>query len=216
MTRDTEESVGSLPRRKSLNDWAHDLAAWLFTPLARWLERVGISANAVTLLGFILNLAGGVALAWGYPSQIAAFLIIAGGILDGLDGLLARLSGQVTAFGAFFDSVLDRWSETVVFIGLVIGYLDMGQSVEIVLACVALASSLLVSYTRARAEGVGAQCREGFFTRFERVVVLVAGLMFNLIPLALGVLAVFATFTAIQRIYITWRYLQQHRDTRSG
>ena len=210
MDRNSDESIGSLRQQpKSLNDLAHDLVTTLFTPLARCLQRMRVSANTVTVLGFILNLCAGGVLVMG-RMQFAAVLIAVGGLLDGLDGLLARLSGQVSSFGAFFDSVLDRWSEGVVFLGLLIWYQRADMTVEVILIYISLVSSLLVSYTRARAEGVGAQCKRGLFTRLERVVVLVAGLVLRQVTIALWILAVFATFTAVQRIYLTWRYIRDH------
>ncbi len=209
MVRDSGESVGSLrPRsKKTLNDSAHELAALLFGPLARWLQRMNMSANAVTVFGFAFNVFGGIVLAFG-KMQLAAVLITIGGLLDGIDGLLARLSGQASSYGAFLDSVLDRWSESVVFLGLLWWYLRADMPVEVILIYVSLASSLLVSYTRARAEGVGAQCKRGLFTRLERVVVLIAGLVLNQVPVVLWILAVFATWTALQRIYFTWKYIK--------
>lgn len=212
MDREADESVGRLRQQanKSLNDLAHDLVATLFTPVARWLQRMNVSANLVTVLGFVLNVCAGGVLVIG-RLQLAAILIAVGGTLDGLDGLLARLSGQVSSFGAFFDSVLDRWSESVVFLGLLVWYQRADMTVEVILIYVALVSSLLVSYTRARAEGVGAQCNRGLFTRLERVVVLVAGLVLQQVTIALWILAVFATFTAVQRIYLTWRYIRDHK-----
>ncbi|MBN1579465.1 MAG: CDP-alcohol phosphatidyltransferase family protein [Anaerolineae bacterium] len=209
MARNSNESVGSLRQRskRSLNDQAHELVATLFTPLAKWLQQMGVSANTVTLFGFIFNLLAGGVLVMG-KIQLAAILITVGGLLDGLDGLLARVSAQVSPFGAFFDSVLDRWSEIVVFLGLLLWYQRAGLPVEVVLIYIAMASSLLVSYTRARAEGVGAQCKRGLFTRLERVVVLVAGLVLQQVTIALWILAVFATITALQRIYFTWKYIK--------
>jgi CDP-diacylglycerol--glycerol-3-phosphate 3-phosphatidyltransferase len=209
MARNSNESVGSLRQRskKSLNDLAHELVATLFTPLAKWLQRMGVSANTVTLFGFIFNLFAGGVLVMG-KMQLAAILIIVGGLLDGLDGLLARVSDQVSVFGAFFDSVLDRWSESVVFLGLLLWYQRTGLSAEVILIYISVVSSLLVSYTRARAEGVGAQCKRGLFTRLERVVVLIAGLVLQQVTIALWVLAVFATITALQRIYFTYKYIK--------
>lgn len=211
MDSNSNESVGSLEDRpkKSLNDLAHDLAAAVLTPSARWLNKIGISANAVTAFALILNALGGAVLALG-RFQLGALLVAVGGVLDGLDGLLARVSQNTSPFGAFLDSVLDRWSEVLAFLGLLIWYARMGGVMEVILIYFALASSLLVSYTRARAEGVGAQCKGGAFTRLERVIVFVAGLVLNQITIALWILAVFATFTAVQRIYLTWKYINEN------
>lgn len=211
MSSDLDPSIGSLKERqtKSLSDMARELVRVLFSPLARWADQVGISANAVTVFGFILNALGGVALALG-RFYVGAALIALGGTLDGLDGLIARAAGKVTPFGAFLDSVLDRWSEVMAFGGLLFWYTHAGKSTEVFLIYVALASSLLVSYTRARAEGIGAQCKGGAFTRLERVIVFVAGLILDQMTIALWILAVFATLTALQRIYLTWKYIKNN------
>ena len=209
MVRNSNESVSNLRQRskKSVDDSAHELAATLFAPVAKWVQRINVSANTVTVFGFVFNLFAGGVLAMG-KMQLGAILVIIGGLLDGVDGLLARLSGQASSFGAFLDSVLDRWSESVVFLGLLIWHVRADMPVEVILIYISLASSLLVSYTRARAEGIGAQCKRGLFTRLERVVVLVAGLILKQVTIALWILAVFATFTALQRIYFTWKYIK--------
>jgi CDP-diacylglycerol--glycerol-3-phosphate 3-phosphatidyltransferase len=211
MFSDANEPASSLSqsRKRSLTDWAHEWMTILFTPVSKCLQRLNISPNAITVLGLIFGLGGGVALATGYW-KVAAGLIIVSGFMDGIDGLLARQSQKITPFGAFLDSVLDRWSDSAIFLGLVIWYSRMGMQPQVILAGVALASSLLVSYTRARAEGIGAQCKRGWFTRLERIITLVAGLILNLMNVALWVLAVLSTFTAIQRIYYTARYVQTH------
>ncbi len=211
MNSNSNESVSSLKERpkKSLNDLAHDLATTVLTPSARWLDKIGVSANAVTAFALILNALGGTVLALG-RFQLGALLVAVGGVLDGLDGLLARVSQKTSPFGAFLDSVLDRWSEVLAFLGLLIWYARAGSVLEIILIYLALASSLLVSYTRARAEGVGAQCKGGAFTRLERVIVFVAGLVFNQMTIALWILAVLAMFTAAQRIYLTWKYIKEN------
>jgi len=185
--------------------------ALVFTPLIRVLRRANVSPNAITVFGFALGLFGGVALALGYW-RVAIVLIVASGLLDGVDGLLARQSQRVTRFGAFLDSVLDRWSDSALFLGLLIWYSSLDMHIQVILASTALASSLLVSYTRARAEGVGAQCKRGLFTRLERFIVLVAGLVLNLMTVALCVVAVLSTLTAIQRIYYTSEYIKANLE----
>ncbi|MBN1935504.1 MAG: CDP-alcohol phosphatidyltransferase family protein, partial [Anaerolineae bacterium] len=157
MDSNSNESVDSLEERpkKSISDLARDLAAATLTPTARWLGKIGVSANTVTVFALIFNALGGAVLALG-RFQLGAVLVAVGGMLDGLDGLLARVSQKMSPFGAFLDSVLDRWSEVLAFLGLLIWYARSGSVLEIILIYLALASSLLVSYTRARAEGVGA------------------------------------------------------------
>ena len=199
------------PTKKSLTDWAHEWMAVIFAPVARALQRIGVTPNTLTILGFVLGLAGGVLIAVGrWP--IAVGVLITSGLLDGFDGLLARQTNQTTRFGAFLDSVLDRWSDSSIFIGLLIWYSGQGMQMEASLSGVALASSVLVSYTRARAEGIGARCNRGLFTRLERFVSVLVGLVSKQMTLALWVIALLSTFTAFQRIYYTLRYVQTHLD----
>lgn len=212
MLRNANESVDSLPRpiRKSLTDWAHESMV-AFTPLARLLQRMNVSPNTITLFAFAFSVLGGVLLALGHWKASAAVIAFAG-LLDGVDGLLARLTQQTSRFGAFLDSVLDRWSDSAFYIGLLIWYSQQGAHVQEILVIVSLASSLLVSYTRARAEGIGAQCRRGLFTRLERFIALVAGLVLNQMTIALYVVAILSTFTAVQRVYYTWKYVRTHPE----
>jgi CDP-diacylglycerol--glycerol-3-phosphate 3-phosphatidyltransferase len=209
MLRNIDETANGLRRaqRKSLTDLAHEWMAIAFAPLARWLFRLKVTPNAITVVGCAFSLAGGALIAVGHW-WVAAGVLAFGGLLDGVDGLLARQSQQMTPFGAFLDSVLDRWSDSAYFVGLLIWYSGAGMPVGEALCAVSLASSLLVSYTRARAEGVGAQCKRGLFTRLERLGTLLAGLVLGRMTIALWIVAVLSTFTALQRIYYTWQYLR--------
>jgi CDP-diacylglycerol--glycerol-3-phosphate 3-phosphatidyltransferase len=185
-----------------------------FAPVARVLTRWNVSPNTITICGAVLSILAGAILALGYWGAAIAVMIVSG-LLDGIDGLLARQAQQTSRFGAFLDSVLDRWSDSALFIGLLIWHTQAGMQLPAILAGIALATALLVSYTRARAEGVNAQCSRGLFTRLERYIVLVAGLVFNQMTLALGVVAALSAFTAIQRIFYTYRYLQAHPEEKA-
>jgi CDP-diacylglycerol---glycerol-3-phosphate 3-phosphatidyltransferase len=138
-------------------------------------------------------------------------LIIVAGIFDALDGTLARLTNRVTAFGAFLDSTTDRFAEGAVFFGILYAYLQRGMTFVAYLVFFALLGSLMVSYARARAEGIGVQCKDGFLTRFERIALLVIGLIitafFGDAPLliVLGFLAIFTNVTAVQRMWLVYR-----------
>ncbi|MCX6031505.1 MAG: CDP-alcohol phosphatidyltransferase family protein [Chloroflexi bacterium] len=172
-------------------------------PIARLLQRAGLTPNAVTVLGFTLTAAVAVVVATGQFLTAGLLLIVTLGA-DALDGTLARLTGNVTRFGGFLDSTLDRWAEVALYGALVWHFLRVDQDTAVLLAVAAMAASLLVSYTRARAEGAGLQCKEGLFTRFERLAILIAGLIFNLVVPALWIIAVLAGLTAVQRIWVTW------------
>ncbi|NOZ06820.1 MAG: CDP-alcohol phosphatidyltransferase family protein [Chloroflexi bacterium] len=158
----------------------------------------------LTIFGFLLMIPIGVILAWGH-FRAGAILILLAGAFDGLDGALARLTDRVTSFGAFLDSTLDRYAEGVLYLGLLFFYLQQGQNLEVVLIYLTIVGSLLVSYTRARAEGVGVSCKVGLFTRFERIAVLVLGLLSGWMRPALVILALLSHVTALQRMWHVYR-----------
>lgn len=181
------------------------------TPLSRlvpWIERTGITPNGLTLLGFVLTVVAAYLLATGIFVWGAVVLTV-GSIFDMMDGHLARATGQTSVFGAFLDSSLDRYSESVILIGLTYYFAGQGRPTEVVLLSATLVGSLMVSYTRARAEGLGIECKVGMFQRPERVVLLVVGLLFGWIVPVLWILAVFTNITALQRIYEVY---QQTKD----
>ena len=217
MPEPVDGSAERLPKpvRRSLSDLGREVVLALFAPVAKWLYRIGVTPNMVTVAGCALSVASGVLIAVGQWRAAVAVALL-GGLADAIDGLLARQSAQTTPFGAFLDSVLDRWSDSAFFIGLVAYYAGMGVQLETILAGVALSSSLLVSYTRARAEGVGAQCSRGLFTRLERLGVVMVGLVLRQMTIALWVIAILSTFTALQRIYLTWRYISAFQPEQRG
>jgi CDP-diacylglycerol--glycerol-3-phosphate 3-phosphatidyltransferase len=181
---------------------------WIATPLshiAGWLEATGISPNALTLIGFGLTLIVAGVLAAGYLFW-GGLLLIAAALFDTLDGALARHAGKTSVFGAFLDSTVDRFSEAVTFIALIYYYSGQPDGrLPVVLLAVALVGSLMVSYTRARAEAVNIECKEGFFQRTERIVVLIIGLVTGWMLPVLWILAILTNVTALQRIYDVYR-----------
>ena len=176
---------------------------WIAAPLGQiaiWLEKTGISPNALTLIGFALTLIVAAVLATG-QFLIGGLLLIAAALFDTLDGALARHAGKTTTFGAFFDSTMDRYSEAVTLAALVIFYSGQPDGrTPILLLTATLIGSLMVSYTRARAEGLDIECKEGFFQRTERIVALIIGLVTGWMVPVLLILAVLTNLTAIQRI----------------
>ena len=187
-----------------LTNVARAWGARFIQPIARLLTRWGLTPNAVTVLGFLLSAAVALVLASGRLT-LSGLLLIATLAFDAVDGTMARMQGTTSRFGAFLDSTLDRWTELFLYGALVWHYLQIGQDLYVLLAVAAMSTSVMVSYTRARAEGVGLPCKEGIFTRFERMVVLIVGLLFGLTPWALGIIAVLAGITAVQRIFVTKR-----------
>ena len=185
-------------------DWLRKTLRGIIEPLAAFLGRLGLSANAITILGCLMSIGVAAVLATGRLQLGGALLIVAAGV-DGLDGSLARLNGGATRFGALLDSVLDRVSESAIFLGLAWWYLGQPGIVEEMLAYVAGAGSLLVSYVRARAEGIGVPCKVGLFTRVERSILLIAALILGLTVPALWILAVGTWLTTIHRIVAVYR-----------
>jgi CDP-diacylglycerol--glycerol-3-phosphate 3-phosphatidyltransferase len=175
-------------------------------PLAVALARAGIQANWLTYLGFVLNVLVAVVVAEGWLSVGGALFLIVNA-LDFLDGAVARAAGTAGAFGAFLDSVLDRYSEAVVFVGLIVWFSKADDTFAVIVTALALAGSFMVSYCRARAEGLGLDCEVGLLQRPERIVVLGIGLMLSeythpLVLIAVLVaLAILTNVTAYQRMH---------------
>ncbi len=174
----------------------------LLESIVRPLARAGISPNILTVVGFLAMVGVAWVLSQGYERP-AGLLIIAVGLFDALDGALARSTGKSTTFGAFFDSTLDRFAEIALYLGLL--YLCRGDTLATALIYLTITGSLMVSYTRARAEGLGVECKVGLFTRLERMAVLVLGLLLHRTLWALVILAVFSNLTALQRMWHVWR-----------
>jgi len=180
----------------------------------RVLVRTPVTPGAITWFGFILALGAAALVITGHLFA-AGFMVLIAGFFDILDGALARRIERATPFGAVLDSTLDRLSEAVLLLGIIVLYVRGGFIVGILLAGIALPSSLLVSYIRARAEAVGLECQVGLFTRAERVIVLALGLLLSQIDyaflaIALAIIVVFSFFTAGQRLVYVW----QQRETR--
>ena len=168
-------------------------------PMAAFLNRIGLMPNTVTILGLVGNTIGAYFLARGQMTM-GGLLILLMGPVDALDGAMARLRGEPTEFGAFVDSVTDRYSELVIFGGLLYYYVQQGDLIMAMLSYLAAAGSILVSYTRARAQSLGHETKVGILTRMERYLVLAPALVFNIPKAALWILAILANITALQRI----------------
>lgn len=180
-----------------------------FRTLAEWWVRpfaaCGITPNMLTVTGFVFASASAAAIATNHL-VIAAILLFVGGAFDLSDGALARVQQSRSMFGAFFDSTLDRYSEAIVLLGLVYLYGSQGQTVGLLIVFAGLVGSLMVSYTRARAEALGLDCKEGLYARPERVMTLVVGLLlYPWLLWFLVALAVLSNVTAVQRILHVWR-----------
>ena len=188
----------------TLTDLARKWTVGILEPVARLIGRMGISPNVVTLTGVVLNLGVAWILAQGYM-RVGGLLVPLVALFDALDGALARLTAKRSRFGAFLDSTMDRFSEAILYLGLLFYYTRHGARQEILLIYATIVGSLMVSYARARAEGLGLDCKVGLLTRLERVVVLTIALVLDQVSIALWVLAILTNFTALQRMYHVWR-----------
>lgn len=177
-------------------------------PVARALLALRLRPNHLTVLGLGVSVLAALSFARGRERWGAVLLILAG-LFDFFDGSLARLSGQVTPFGAFLDSVIDRYSDLVVLAGILLLFFGSGRPVAVLLTLLALIGTVMVSYTKARAQAIGVACEIGLMERPERLITLIAGGLFDLMTPALWVLAVLVNVTAIQRILYTRRVARQ-------
>lgn len=168
-------------------------------PAAGFLNRMGLLPNTVTLLGLLITMVGAFFLAIG-KIPLGGLIILIGAPLDALDGAMARQRGESSAFGAFVDSVTDRYSELVIFAGLLFYYISSQDNLGAGLTYAAAAGSILVSYIRARAQSVGFETKIGIFSRVERYLVLIPCLIINQPVIGIALIALFANITAIQRI----------------
>ncbi|MDH5364808.1 MAG: CDP-alcohol phosphatidyltransferase family protein [Dehalococcoidia bacterium] len=196
----------------SLAELRGNLASRITNPLVGILSKSRLKPNTLTFIELAISIGVAYAIVIGY-FLLGGVLVLVSGLFDLLDGALARFTKQSTKFGAILDSAVDRLSEAAIFCGLLIWYLPKeGATLEIVAIFAALIGSFLVSYIRARAEGLGLECRVGLFTRAERVIVLAVGLLVNQVFIALWVLVVFVYITVAQRLL----YLRKQAKVKGG
>jgi len=195
-----EKTANNKTSTKTFTDYLRLWFKWVLDPLGKFFLSLGLTPNMVTMLGVLGNTVGAFFIARGE--------LLTGGILvavmtpiDALDGTMARLRGDASDWGAYVDSVSDRYSELIIYGGLLYHFLMIGDVRGGMLTFGAAAGSVLVSYVKARAEGLGYEAKVGLLTRAERYIVLAPSLVFNFIYVGLGILAVFANFTALQRIW---------------
>jgi len=191
--------------RKTFTDYLRLWFKWVLDPLGGFLNRLGLTPNMVTGLGLLGNTIGAFYLARGEMLTGGLWIALMTPV-DALDGTMARLRGEASDFGAFVDSVSDRYSELIIYSGLLYHFLVRGEPLGGMLTFGAAAGSVLVSYVKARAEGLGYEAKVGLLTRAERYLVLAPSLIFNQLNIGLGILAVFANITALQRIW----YVRKH------
>ncbi len=201
--------VENKKKNQTLTDFVRSRTKGILEPIALLLNRLGIHPNTMTILGLVGNAIGAILLAMGHMT-IGGILILIMGPIDALDGTMARLRGEPSAFGGFVDSVADRYSELVIFGGMLFFYIKQENWWACLVIYAAAAGSVLVSYIRARGQSLGMDTKVGILTRFERYIVLSPALILNFPLVGAGIIAVLANFTALQRI------LDVRRQARSG
>jgi len=186
--------------RKTFTDYLRLWFKWFLDPVGGFFNRLGITPNMMTMLGLLGNSVGAYFLARGEMLTGGLFVLLMTPI-DALDGTMARLRGESSDFGAFVDSVSDRYSELIIYGGLLYYFFSESNPLGGLLVFVAAAGSVMVSYVKARAEGLGYEAKVGLLTRVERYLVLAPSLVFNQLFIGLVIIAVFANITALQRIW---------------
>ncbi|GAC1646123.1 MAG: CDP-alcohol phosphatidyltransferase family protein [Ktedonobacteraceae bacterium] len=202
---------------RRIQQWGKHLVMQLIRPMAR----LGITPNMLTGIGLLLSLLTAGVIAQGFLFT-GGLLVLLAGVFDMFDGAMARVQHSATTFGAFFDSTLDRYSESIILFGLLWYTLQRPTSFQdivwpasheqewmILFIYAAIVGSLMVSYTKARAEGLGIECKVGLLARPERVVLLAIGLLSGTSIWILGILAVFSNVTAVERIVAVWRLTRE-------
>ncbi len=185
-------------QRQTFTDILRRVFKGALDSIGGFLNRLGIRPNVITTAGLVGNIAGGVLIATGHLFWGGLLAMIVGPF-DALDGTMARLRGESGKYGAFVDSVTDRYSEIALYAGLLVYFIQTGTWLDALLVFFSMVGSLMVSYVRARAEALGYSSKIGLLTRAERYLVLIPGIIFNFTTISLWILAVFTNFTAIQR-----------------
>lgn len=173
------------------------------------LVKTKITPNQITFLGLIVNCAVAYLIADGHLSYLnMGILIWVAGFFDALDGSVARITGRTTVFGNFWDSVLDRYSDSVIYFGLMLYFLKLDKISYVVLIVVSLIGSLIVSYSRAKAESLNQECRIGLMTRPVRIIILGASFWVNQVFLGLLIIAILSHLTVVQRVIYVYRKIR--------
>lgn len=190
--------------RPTLTDLMRVWFKGILDPVGAFLNRLGLAPNTLTLIGLAGNFIGAIFLAQGML-LVGGIIVLVMGPIDALDGTMARLRGESSDFGAFVDSVTDRYSELTILGGLLVYFLAQGDRLTSGLIFAAAAGSVLVSYVRARGEALGFRVKGGILTRVERYLVLGPSLVFGIPTIGIGIVAILANVTALQRILLVRR-----------
>lgn len=196
--------------------WVRTWHTSVLRPLLEVLTRLGITANMLTVASLCTAIAAGFLFASGWLAW-GAWTILLGGFLDSLDGELSRFTDEASTFGGFLDSICDHCGDFAIYLGLLFLYVQAGATVEIILIFIAEFASVFGSHVRSRAGMVGIDTKMiGIFTRAERILVLIIGILIGQINIALWVLAIFNSLSALQRVIYTVRVSRQNKMVRAG
>ncbi len=181
------------------------LGHFLDSPLNSVAKRIPLSPNILTVIGFLITVIA--ALVIPHNIKLGGILILVGGIFDMLDGIVARVKGKTTRFGAFLDSVLDRYSDAFLFLAIAWYLAEKGNHTGTFLSLGTLVGAFLISYTRARAEGLGETCYTGIMERPERIILLIFATLTGWLVPVLWIMLVLTHITVVQRIYYVWKLM---------
>jgi len=187
------------------------VAGAIIDAIVRWLALSGIDPNVLTFIGLVINIWATCLFAAG-SFRWAALVVIGAGLFDMVDGRVARASDRVTRFGGFFDSVVDRYSDLALYMGLLVYYASINRFPYIILTAVCMTGSVMVSYTRARAENTIPKCKVGFLERPERIVLIIIGALLDRMAAVLWVIAVLSNLTVIHRMIYTFQEAKRLED----
>jgi CDP-diacylglycerol--glycerol-3-phosphate 3-phosphatidyltransferase len=201
------DNVKSKPRAKTLTDYMRVWFKGILDPLGTFFNRIGITPNMMTMIGLLGNMVGAWYLSQGNMVLGGVFVLICTPF-DALDGTMARLRGEANEFGAFVDSVTDRYSELFILGGLLFHFSTNNDHLSTIVVYAAAAGSVLVSYVKARADSLKFDANVGILTRMERYLVIAPLLLFNQPVIAVWIVAILANITALQRF---WKVRQQAR-----
>lgn len=179
--------------------------------IVEWLALSRIHPNVLTFIGLLINVVAAFLFAAG-RIRAAGFVVLGAGLFDMVDGRVARETNRVTKFGGFFDSVLDRYSDMALFMGLLVYYASINRFFYIVLTAIVMTGSVMVSYARSRAECTIPQCKVGFLERPERIVLIIIGALFDRMAPVLWVIAILSNVTVIHRMIHTYQEAKRLED----
>lgn len=188
-----------------------DAGNTILLAIVRGLALSKINPNVLTFLGLVINIAAAFYLARG-EFFTAGLIIIGAGLMDMVDGRVARATNRVTRFGGFFDSVIDRYSDLSLLVGLLVWYGNINRQMYVVLTAIVMMGTVMVSYTRARAENEIPSCKVGFMERPERVVIFIIGALADRMAPALWVVAILSTITVAHRMIFTFQEAKRLED----